>query len=700
MRSGLRTLTLAMVLLGWPGSGQAQAPAGEPTPQAADQDALGADDTDPLALGDTASLALVPLEPTHALTQPPAPLAGEIVGASTAVREVEHRTHVRWEALEAHVEERWRFRNTGSFPAELRYRQALPEGARLEGFSVCIESQCREATLTGTQAEEAYGAARARPASPDAAPIGLLTLVDDARGHAAIVRAAAIPSDGELTVHLAWSVDAPLHGGLMQLALPIRGTDPRAAPALITAEANGLEAPTVEGGPGDRPAQVEPWFAVKIEARSPAAGETASTASWRRCGDGRCLALRAWAPPERAAARDVVLALDVSPSTNWARTSAALTSVLTHAPRGSRFLLVAFAARAQALSSAWQGPDEVPLTALSAARDAGLGPATRFDQAVRVALPYLHAVHARAPQLILISDGRLMGAEATTRAFDALSALSVPVSLLDVGDEGPSSTLEGQIADSGGRVIQAGLRAERASRGRQDSGLDERVSGLFARRLGWLRGHVGDGDVAAALYAGDSVSLDLRGRGVVDASFRGRALRVHASHDPEHMIGTQMLAAVGEDGGAEVLNLPVALAPPEPAPPPASPALGRGVPAETVLTLLHTRLIPPARACFRQDRAGREDYAVRAEFRFRLQDREVVEAGITGELPDSLRRCLLNTLFTLEVPSFRGAVVVTYPLRTVPVGPAMTLELLPEVARDVDGVLGPAPTTSEVETSP
>jgi len=52
------------------------------------------------------------------------------------------------------------------------------------------------------------------------------------------------------------------------------------------------------------------------------------------------------------------------------------------------------------------------------------------------------------------------------------------------------------------------------------------------------------------------------------------------------------------------------------------------------------------------------------------------------------------------VPSFRGAVVVTYPLRTVPVGPAMTLELLPEVARDVDGVLDPAPTTSEVETSP
>ncbi|NOY93212.1 MAG: hypothetical protein GXP55_18660, partial [Deltaproteobacteria bacterium] len=129
------------------------------------------------------------------------------------------------------------------------------------------------------------------------------------------------------------------------------------------------------------------------------------------------------------------------------------------------------------------------------------------------------------------------------------------------------------------------------------------------------------------------------------------------------------------------------LAPPEPAPTTRTPRLGRGVPAQTVLTLLRTRLVPAARACFRRDRAGREDYAVRAEFRFRLEHREVVEASITGQLPDALRGCLLQSLFTLEVPSFRGAVVVTYPLHTVRVGPSMTIELLPEVAREVDEVL-------------
>jgi hypothetical protein len=137
---------------------------------------------------------------------------------------------------------------------------------------------------------------------------------------------------------------------------------------------------------------------------------------------------------------------------------------------------------------------------------------------------------------------------------------------------------------------------------------------------------------------------------------------------------------------------PVALAGPPlcaVAPPAPGARRGRGVPAETVLRMLRQRVVPIARQCFRADRRGRADYSVRAEFHFELGDREVVRAEVTGAIGEELRRCLLGAVDALDVPAFDGVVVVSYPVRTEAEPLPPTLELRPEVAREVDRVTAP-----------
>ncbi|MCA9614410.1 MAG: hypothetical protein KC586_16760, partial [Myxococcales bacterium] len=123
------------------------------------------------------------------------------------------------------------------------------------------------------------------------------------------------------------------------------------------------------------------------------------------------------------------------------------------------------------------------------------------------------------------------------------------------------------------------------------------------------------------------------------------------------------------------------------APPPTPDDLGRGIPAETVLSMLRRRVVPVARGCFRRDRAGRENYATRAVFELRLADREVTSADVIGEIDDALRECLLTSVDGLDVPAYAGTIVVRYPLYTQASGPALTIELHPDVAQVVDRVL-------------
>ena len=108
------------------------------------------------------------------------------------------------------------------------------------------------------------------------------------------------------------------------------------------------------------------------------------------------------------------------------------------------------------------------------------------------------------------------------------------------------------------------------------------------------------------------------------------------------------------------------------------------LPPRALLRSLRSRVIPPARACFRADRRGRGAYQERAEIRIELADREIVESDVRGEIQPALRACLLRALDNLDVPGFEGRVIVTWPLYTAPTMPPPVLELRPDVADEVD----------------
>ena len=117
--------------------------------------------------------------------------------------------------------------------------------------------------------------------------------------------------------------------------------------------------------------------------------------------------------------------------------------------------------------------------------------------------------------------------------------------------------------------------------------------------------------------------------------------------------------------------------------------LGRGMPSDPLLEMLRNRIIPVARDCFRRDRAGRADYAVRAVFHFELAEQEVVDARVEGAIESRLRECLISAVDTLLVPRFTGIVRVSYPLRTLREALPVRLELSDVAAREVDQLIAP-----------
>ncbi len=105
--------------------------------------------------------------------------------------------------------------------------------------------------------------------------------------------------------------------------------------------------------------------------------------------------------------------------------------------------------------------------------------------------------------------------------------------------------------------------------------------------------------------------------------------------------------------------------------------------------MLRQRIVPVARRCFREDRRGRPNYQTRAIFEFRLADREVVDAEVTGRLTPELRACLLSAIDALEIPRFDGTIAVRYPIYTAPELPPPTLTLDTDVADAVDALTEP-----------
>lgn len=684
---------------------------------------------------------------------------GEVLAAIAGVREEEHAVEVRLAHGLAIVETSMRFVSSARHGAELRYRLAVPEGASLAGLEVCNVRGCRSGLVdaSGGPLGPYDDAVRSRGAG---LPVAHAAVVSDERGAAIWLRAAPVlregrplrateslsrtaAGDGPLTVRLRYVVAAPLRGGRVRLTLPARGRDVRAAPARVRVRSSELSGGAVAGLDAveavvERAAS-EP---TPITASLRGAPEVALEALRVACGAGTCARLRAVAAPRAAEARDVVLLLDASPSTEGparGRIAPAVATILAALPSSSRVRVAAFAARAEAVTEQAVGPTEVSLLEVARALEGELGSATRFEAAWALARPWVS--RGQRPVVIVIGDGGLTRSEEGRRAL-AEAGRAAQLASVNVADRASTPALREAVQSAGGLVIDAGAEAEEAARGHGMEPLEERVAPLFAPSLGRVRAEVGgravdlgvlrageelswEGEArgairvrarssARAVAAPDEIALALRDRAERAAGRRDRPLRL-AALAPESMAGggtcgsSGVRSASGAIGRDEQLVLadtrrcdrpavpePEASAAPsrEPAPDGRLARIARhegrsGLPERSLLELLRQRIVPVARGCFREDRAGRPNYQTRAVFDFRLADREVVEADVSGRITPELRGCLLRAVDALEIPRFDGVVQVRYPIYTAPELPPPTLTLGADVADAVDAIAEP-----------
>lgn len=595
-------------------------------------------------------------------------------------------------------------------------------------------------------------AVRARPAQRATGPsvVAHAQRMDDARGSAITLRAAPVVADAELTVRVRWVARAAVHHGIARIVLPARGQDPRAAAAHVTVQAPRMLAATADGlTTDDAPVTVEPWFTSELAASLPS-GAPLTASAWRvRCGAQSRARVRVASGSRAGAPVEIVLLVDASPSTLGparGRLEPAIAALLAAAPPGSRVRAVAFGGRAETVLGESVETGSAPLVPLAQATQTELGSATRIETAWQLVEPWIaQSGRSLAPLLVLVGDGGLSEGAETDRALAAIVASRVPFSVIDVGDRAPVARLVEASQRSGGVVVLAPPHDPDAAK------LDERIAEIFAPivaqevvvhdgarvvRLGALRA----GEERTLTLASSSGAVRISAARVTATARNAReplatalALGLAPDEAPQALAAVALPVALrgargpspalrDADGRAPAACLPygpathpsgvssdlapVALAEPrscratfasdaearEPgelrSAPPSNPLDGRGVPAETLLAMLRSRVVPAARACFRADRAGRADYSVRAGIAFALADREILSTDITGELTPALRSCLLDAVERLEVPRFEGTVVVRYPVYTEAAPPPPTIELSGGAARGVDRTFG------------
>ncbi len=682
-------------------------------------------------------------------TPPPfAAKSGEALTAVASVRERSHRVSLELVAGLALVEAELSFENGVEKPAEIEYRLAVPAGAALAGLEVCNARGCRNGTLvaSGERAapyDEAVHARGPRPPNQQL-PAAQAHLLRDSRGHAIVVRAASVERADPLSVRVRYVADAPVHGGVARLRLPARGMDPRVAELELSLRASDLAEVRAGsqvlrvGSPGFKS---DPWQAVEVRAQ---VGTAATRSVWHfPCGGRTCARAYATAPPRMAAAVDLVLAIDASPSTEGSARSRlvpTIAAILARAPQGSRVRALRFASRAEALVAERKDPSQLSLSAFApVAFEAELGSATRFEAAWEMVRGW--GVERGKTLIVLVGDGGITRGKA--RPFEAARRAGVEVSVVNVADRTCQAPLAQTAHSAGGTVIDAGAEADDAVRGGSPDRLEERLAALFAPVI-VERPSVSSTSTAKLppLRAGESVSLEGPARGAwtlrAGSSVRATAAperlalalglraakRAPSDHAPE--VAADYLLAVDprdlvvrsdrpsvqrggscdrrgpalRQSGLSSDAKPVALAAervcavalkrkPAPTQPAEGSTVGEGMPSSPLLGMLRQRVIPVARGCFRRDRAGRADYQVRAVFAFELAEREVVSAEVTGQISETLRSCLLEAVDQLAVPRFSGRVVVRYPLATERETLPSQIELTPRTAERLDAVLGP-----------
>jgi Mg-chelatase subunit ChlD len=565
-------------------------------------------------------------------------------------------------------------------------------------------------------------------------PIAHARFAED--GGALFVHAAPISKAAPLTLRVRYEAEAPMHAGTVRFTLPARGMDPRAAQTEIALHAGELLDARIAGQlvhykRAKEPDVLvsEPWTALPITAHARAGAPLRADLQSMRCDGEPCVRARAWAGPRELAPRDIILALDASPSTEGparGRLLAAIAAVLDAAPSGSRVRALAFAARAEPIVATPIEPGLVALAPFGAhVGSEGLGAATRFDAAWQLAEQWL-AKRERGssklrPLLVIVGDGGLSvraehagaAARSAQRTFAKAKRLGVEVSALNVADREAVAELRSGVQHTGGVTVNAGSAAELAARGAEREPLHEQVVALFAPTVS--KGLAGTD--LGLLRAGEALSFmgPSRARGgrsgyavhasgaliAVDAQDRKGADQLARAWpvQPKHIHKKTRCDRRGPANARSGINsdaAPVALAEERvclmtkasAAQQAAKPVLGKGMPSDPLLDMLRLRVMPFARDCFRRDRAGKSNYQLRAVFVFALAEREVVSAGVEGQIPEPLRQCLMGAVDTLDVPRFTGTVEVRYPLVTESVPKAEQIQLTQVAAQAIDSVIG------------
>jgi len=662
--------------------------------------------------------------------------SGEVLTAINAVRETHHAVSVTLDAGLADVVAEMTFSSRARHPAEVGYRLAVPPGAALASLEVCALDRCREGLAVGESGRAAFDAAvRARGAEA-AAPIAWAAPIEDTRGSAITLRAAPVPPRGSLIVRVRYVARAPIVGGIARMSIPGRGQDPRAASTTVRVVSPTMIGIAVDETSSTAPLVREAWYPIPISARVPTGAALAGRIERFRCGDARCARATLSAGSLRGRPVDLVLAIDASPSTEGparGRIAPTVAAILSATPSRSRVWALAFGAEAETLVEEPRDPSDIPLVPLARAANRELGSATRVEVAWQIAERLLSRREgARDTHLVIVGDGGITRGPEAEAAFAAARRANVRISVVDVADRATWPALAEGVRRTRGAIVEAGREADVAVRGRRPAELESRVARIFAPAVApRVSLQIGDRQVPlGALVAGEQLVWEgvvpRRGR----VAFRGaraamtrtdgaRALALGALASGVGValaaveVGDTRAAATADDAacidergparrisGVSSDAAPVALAEARSCAPSAPAAAsestttarraGSGVPRETVLRMLRQRVLPVARRCFRRDRRGRLDYASRAEFVVRLEDRELTEARVDGQIDDALRTCLLTAAHDLDIPRFSGAVIVRYPLFTARVPRPPTIELVPEVAREVDAVIPPA----------
>lgn len=577
---------------------------------------------------------------TMPLPDPPriSPQVGEVLTAIPGIRETRHVMHMTLRDGLVLVHEEMHFESRARTSAEVRCRLSIPEGAVLFG--------------TGADAET----------------------IRDERGSAIEVRATPVVPRGEaLIVHVHWAMRTPVRGGQIRFVLPPRGNDARIVPMELSVQAVDLVMPMVDRRWIESRRELRsPNAPIVIEALLPMTAELSASGFVVPCDRGRCARLRVVAPRPEIDEGEVVLAIDASPSTVVSargRIAPAARALLSVLPSNTRVRVVTFASRAHETSRGWSRPEEISEVPLEAAVEEELGSATRFESLWRVVEPWA----VRGMRLVILGDGGLTESEASRAAFEAASHEGVLIRSINVADRATTTPLRTAIERTSGVAIDVGMEAEEAASGRERQALIARLMPTLAttsvHRASVL---LGSRRIAlGALRSGEEHLweglLESRERAVVEVD----GIQ-HGTRSPDSELGVAIRALAQ----AEPMRHGAA-----PEPPPS------GLPRETLLYSLHRRVMPAARACFRDERAGRVAHRVRAVMRFELADREMTATEVDGSISDRLRRCLLTALDRVEVPSFVGRVRATWPLSTEARMAPPVLELWPDVADDVDRVM-------------